>query len=153
MYKEKLKELREEKKVTQEEIAKILNIKRGVYSIFETEEKIMPIKHLDTLSKYFNVSLDYIFSFNEIKNYKENNPINLEKSVQRLKEFRKNNKLTQPKLAKILNIANGTIANYECGRNFIATPFLYDICKKYNVSADYLLGKSNNPIYRKKKDC
>lgn len=27
----------------------------------------------------------------------------------------------------------------------IATPFLYTICKEYNVSADYLLGKINKP--------
>ena len=29
----------------------------------------------------------------------------------------------------------------------IATPFLYTICKKYNISADYLLGKIDNPKY------
>jgi len=59
----------------------------------------------------------------------------------RIKSFRKENNLTQEKLASILNISDGTIAGYECGNNIIATPFLYDLCKKYHVSADYLLGR------------
>ncbi len=149
IYSKKLKEIREEKNVTQEEISSILNISRGVYSIYETESQIIPIKHLDVLSNYFNVSIDYLFQFTDIKNYDNSNPINLEVSVKRLKEFRKDNKITQVNLAKMLNVANGTIANYERGRNFIATPFLYDICKKYNISADYLLGKIVYPKFLK----
>lgn len=41
----------------------------------------------------------------------------------------------------MLNMARSALANYERGRNIIATPFLYTICTKYKVSADYLLGK------------
>ena len=147
IYSKKLKDIREEKNITQEEISNVLNISRGVYSVYETENQIIPIKHLDALSIYFNVSIDYLFQFTDIKNYDNNNSINLEISVKRLKEFRKDNKITQVNLAKMLNVANGTIANYECGRNFIATPFLYEICKKYKISADYLLGKVDNPKY------
>jgi transcriptional regulator with XRE-family HTH domain len=147
IYSKKLKDIREEKNITQEEISNVLNISRGVYSVYETENQIIPIKHLDVLSNYFNVSIDYLFQFTNIKNYDNSNSINLEISVKRLKEFRKDNKITQVNLAKMLNVANGTIANYECGRNFIATPFLYEICKKYKISADYLLGKVDNPKY------
>ena len=59
--------------------------------------------------------------------------------------FRKENKVTQVKLATILNTVQPVIANYEKGKFLIATPFLYTICKKYNISADYLLGKINEP--------
>ena len=71
------------------------------------------------------------------------------KSGNRLKEFRKENKLTQTKLASILNTTQSVIADYERGRYFISTPFLYTICKKYNISADYLLGRIDNPKYIK----
>ena len=64
----------------------------------------------------------------------------------RLKEFRKDHKLTQEKLASELNMARSALANYERGRNIIATPFLYTICTKYNISADYLLGKIDEKI-------
>ena len=75
------------------------------------------------------------------------NDINNIKAGQRLKEFRKDNKITQLKLAQILNTNQSVIANYERGRTVIATPFLYSICKKYNISADYLLGKIDSPKY------
>ena len=61
--------------------------------------------------------------------------------------IRNKNKLTQSKLAEILNTNQSVIANYERGRTPVATPFLYTICKKYNISADYLLGKTDSPKY------
>ncbi len=146
-YSKILKMLRENNSLTNIDMSKLLNISDSMYSRYEKQNQIIPIKHLDVLSNYFNVSIDYLFQFTDVKNYDNSNSINLEISVQRLKEFRKNNKITQVNLAKMLNVANGTIANYECGRNFIATPFLYEICKKYKISADYLLGKVDNPKY------
>ena len=69
--------------------------------------------------------------------------------VERLKELRKEYNLTQNQLAKVINVATSTISDYERGINVIATPFLYQICKKYHISADYLLGKVNDPKYLK----
>ena len=108
----------------------------------------MPIKRLNTYSNFFNVSLDYLFSFTNNKQYKNaKKEINPTLSGTRLKEFRKENKLTQEKLASILNTNKSVICGYEKGRYIIATPFLYQICKKYNISADYLLGKIDSPKY------
>ena len=151
IYKERLIELREEKNLKQYEVANILNIYKGGYNQYETEYVIIPIKHLNTLCNYFNVSIDYIFNFTNIKNYKNNKKnINKDLSKNRLKEFRKSNKLTQTDLANILNVSRTTITEYERGTNIIATPFLYTLCKKYNISADYLLGKTNNIVISKK---
>ena len=109
----------------------------------------MPIKHLLILCDYFKVSLDYLFNFTNQNLYvkqKETDKMILSK---RLKDFRKENKITQKKLAQELNTSQSTIADYERGKNMIPTPFLYTICKKYNISADYLLGRINNPKYLK----
>lgn len=84
--------------------------------------------------------LDYIFEFTNKKTYDEINT-NISKEPINLKKFRKSINLTQDKLAKALNTTQAVIANYERGRNLIGTPFLYDICKKYNISADYILGR------------
>ena len=54
-------------------------------------------------------------------------------------------KITQIELAKVLNTNQSVIANYERGRNYIATPFLYTISKTYHISADYLLGLIDTP--------
>ena len=146
MYKDRLKSIREENKITQEEIAKYIGIHRGRYSQYETEIDIFPINHLISACDFYNVSLDYIFDFTNEKQYTDtNNTVDNKQIGLRLKEFRKDNNLTQNKLASILNTNQSVIANYERGRNIIATPFLYEICNKYRVSADYLLGKINEP--------
>ena len=150
IYGERLKELREEKKLKQHEIATILNFHENGYGQFERETTLLPIKHLNTLSNFYKVSLDYIFNFTNNKEYKNlKSEINLELTGQRLKEFRKENKLTQEKLAKFLNTTHTNIVGYEKGKYIIATPYLYMICKKYHISADYLLGKTDNPKYLK----
>ena len=149
LYQNKLTELRDEQKLTQKELAKLLNIDRSVYGRYEKEYQIMPIKHLLILWDYFKVSLDYLFNFTNQNLYvkqKETDKMILSK---RLKDFRKENKITQKNLAQELNTSQSTIADYERGKNMIPTPFLYTICKKYNISADYLLGRINNPKYLK----
>ena len=142
----RLKELRLDNELLQKDLAKILNISEITYTHYESEYYIMPLKYLIILCDYFNVSLDYIFSFTNEKNY--NNIIanySLNDIKIRLKEFRKENKVTQDILANDLNTNRSVIANYERGRTLIATPFLYTICKKYNISADYLLGRIDEP--------
>ena len=147
IYKKRLIELRESKELKQYDIANILNIYKGLYNQYETEYEIIPIKHLNTLCNYFHVSFDYLFNLTDQLNYKNSQEqIDGIKVGNRLKEFRKEHKLTQEKLASILNMARSALANYERGRNIIATPFLYTICEKYNISADYLLGKIDEKI-------
>ena len=150
MYTKQLKFIREEKELPQKVLANILNIKENTYSEYETEYKIIPIKHLNKLCNYLNCSLDYIFEFTDKRNYifSENN-INYQLQHLRLKELRKKYNLTQKKLANIINVATSTISDYEIKEKSIATPFLYTICKKYNISADYLLGKIDSPKYLK----
>ena len=152
IYGKKVKDLRESKNLKLRDIDKLLNFELDSFGQFESEKTLLPIKHLNRLANYFNVSIDYLFSFTDIKNYPLLiNEIDTIKSGLRLKEFRKENKITQMKLSEILNTDNSTISKYEKGINVIATPFLYDICKKYNISADYLLGRIDEPKYLKEK--
>ena len=149
-YGKNLQYLRERNGLTQTQVGLLIQLDSGTYSHYEKEEILIPIKHLNTLVNYFNVSLDYIFSFTNILNYITiKNDINKILSGIRLKELRQEEKITQERLATILNVARSTIAEYERGTNLIATPFLYTICKKYNISADYLLGKVDSPKYLK----
>lgn len=145
MYKLQLRKEREKNNYTQEDLAKIINTSRSTYATYETEFLVMPIKHLTTLSDYLNVSLDYLFGFTKTKRYNnERENYNLKSASTRLREFRNENNMSQSKLAIILKCSPGTIPGYELGRYLIATPFLYTICKKYKISADYLIGKTDN---------
>ena len=150
MYGNRLKKLRDRNGLTQENLGKHINVTKQAFHHFEKEYTIIPIKHLNSLCNYFNFSLDYIFDFTNIIKYEHTNAeIKPEIMKNRLKEFRKENKLSQEKLADLLKVVKGTIGNYETARSIIATPFLYTICKKYHISADYLLGKIDNPKYLK----
>ena len=143
-----LKKLRERVGLTLTDTAKIIEVSDTLYSRYEKEKQTIPLKHLITLCNYFEVSLDYIFDFTDIKKYpKYRNNIDNLLMQKHLKEFRKDNKLTQEQLATILNTTHSVIADYERGRYLIATPFLYMICLKYKISADYLLGRIDKPKY------
>ena len=71
MYK-RLKELREDKDLTQSQIAKYLNMSQTGYSKYETGENDIPTKVLIELSKFYGVSVDYLLELtNELKPYKK----------------------------------------------------------------------------------
>lgn len=146
----RLQKLRKEKNLTQEELANILQIARVTYNHYEVQENIIPLIHLNSLANYFGVSIDYILSLTDTLYY-PNSCMNIDDELfpKRLKEFRKENKLTLEKVASSINTNKSVICNYERGRNLIVTSFLYSICKEYNISADYLLGKTNEPKYFK----
>lgn len=147
-YGNKLKTIRISKQLTQEQVANLLNINRSTYKEYELQNSIFPSKYLWNLTNILDVSIDYIFGFTEKSKYNEpNQKLDKVKSGLRLKEFRKENKLTQLKLASVLNTTQSVIADYEKGRYLIATPFLYTICFKFHISADYLLGRVDNPKY------
>ncbi len=59
-YYQRLKDLREDKKLIQNEIAKILNTSQKQYSRWETGEYQIPFDKAIELSEYYKVSLDYL---------------------------------------------------------------------------------------------
>ena len=150
-YGERLTHLRERLGITQKHMANILNIDPSLYRRYEKELQTIPNKHLIKVADYFEVSIDYLFNFTNIKCYpKIHKDFDIKKICERLKEFRKENNLTQELLAEILNTTQSVIADYERGRYLLSTPNLYTISNKYQISADYLLGKIDKKITLKK---
>lgn len=140
----KIKDLREEYDLTQLKMSEIMNVSKSNYARWETNESIIPLKHLNNLCNYFNVSMDYITGLSKEKNYIIiNKKLNKELIGKRLKEFRENNNLTQEELSKQINTSHSTISAYESGKTMLLTAFAYDICKKYNISLDYLCGRTD----------
>lgn len=67
----RLKELREDSDITQEELANYLHIKQNTYSQYENGQRQIPINILISLAKYYNTSTDYILGLtNEPLPYK-----------------------------------------------------------------------------------
>ena len=60
MYFKRIKDLREDNDLTQEVIAKYLNITQRAYSYYETGERDFPIDILIKLADYYQTSIDYL---------------------------------------------------------------------------------------------
>ena len=59
-YKERLRELREDRDLSQREIAELLNCTQTAYGKWENGKRDIKIDDLIKLAKFYNVSLDYI---------------------------------------------------------------------------------------------
>lgn len=66
-YIERIRELREDNDKTQSEIADILCTTQQVYSRYEKGENEIPVRHIITLCKYYNISADFILGLSDKK--------------------------------------------------------------------------------------
>ena len=64
--------------------------------------------------------------------------------AENLKTLRKSKGLTQVQFAEIFNISSGTIAMWETNKRVPDTSMLIKIAEFFNVTVDYLLGKTVN---------
>lgn len=58
----------------------------------------------------------------------------------RLKDLREDAHQTQDQIAKILGVTRQQYGLYETGQREIKLQLLIELCRYYNVSADYILG-------------
>lgn len=63
----------------------------------------------------------------------------------RLRELRSQKGISQKPLSELLEVTVTQISDMENGRTFTTIPKLYLLCEYFNVSADYLLGLSDDP--------
>lgn len=61
----------------------------------------------------------------------------------KIKELRESEKLNQKELAKALNISNTTLSQYETGQRTPSDDIKIKIAEFFNVSLDYLLGRTD----------
>jgi len=67
------------------------------------------------------------------------------KIIFRLKELRKKKKISQVRLAIELDLAQNSISRYESGAREADYRTLIAFADFFNVSLDYLLGRTDNP--------
>ena len=138
----RIKYLLDDNDLSKVKMAEIVGVSKSNYARWETDENIIPLKHLNKVCNYFNVSMDYITGLSNKRNYKGiNKKLNKELIGKRLKTFRTENNLSQEALAKEINTSHSTISAYETGKTMLLTAFAYDIAKKYNISMDWICGR------------
>ena len=63
--------------------------------------------------------------------------------IKRIRDLREDNDKTQQEIADILGTSQTMYARYERGANELPIHHLITLCRYYKVSADYILGISN----------
>ncbi len=67
MIGKRLKKIRENRKISQEEIANVLGIKKITYFKYESGEINIPIPKLIEIARYFETTPNYLLGFDEIE--------------------------------------------------------------------------------------
>lgn len=99
----RLKELRQQKKLYQKDIAKYLNIAISTYSYWENGTYDIDLLNLQKLADYYNVSIDYILGHDyDYKN--SDNFLNSNDEKELIKIYRKCNEKNK---TLIMGYANG----------------------------------------------
>ena len=76
MYLKRLKDLREDNELKQDDVARILNITRQQYSLYELGKRTLPIDLLMKLAEFYDTSTDYIIGRTNNKNINKEKIIN-----------------------------------------------------------------------------
>ena len=63
----------------------------------------------------------------------------------RMRNLREDKDLTQAKVGEILNKSQQGYSHIESGRAELKIEDLAKLCKFYNISADYIIGLTDNP--------
>ena len=138
----RIKDLRAKNNVSQNTIATYLDINQSAYSKFELNKATIPIEILNKLANYYHVSLDYLLKISDDLGsgiiWKD-----LDRKLvgENLKKLRKEKKLYQETLAQEIGTSHSLISEYESGKKLVSLTYGYAICKKYDISLDWLYGK------------
>ena len=61
----RIKDLREDRDLNQAEIAKIIKTTQQQYSKYENETNEIPVRHVVTLCKFYQISADWLLGLSE----------------------------------------------------------------------------------------
>ena len=142
-----MKETREDKDLTQNELSDIIGVARSTYAGWENGIDTIPLSRLNDLCNYFDISLDYMCGISKNKQYKNEilNKISKTTIGKKLKYIRMKNGDTQMKVANKIHTEQSNYSRYERGITLISTSLIMSFSKNYEVSLDYLCGKKKEP--------
>ena len=110
MFNERLKELRENKKISQAKLAKILDVAASTVSMWEAGNRNPDYFMLNKIAHFFNVSIDYLL----LEEYEDNNETDTMIGL-KIKEARKAKDMSQKDLATKIGLTIHAIKKYENG--------------------------------------
>ena len=131
-FAERLKLLRKNKKMTQVQMAKFLGITERHYRLYEADGVDVPMSKVIKLSNFFNITLDYLLGLSD-----DDTPrgYNLEEQDDPVR-------INARHIGKIPEIRKQL-------KEMFTEEELFMVAEMFNVSLDYLVGRSDNPEINK----
>lgn len=141
-----MREIREKRNLTQQQVADMMHVHRTTYNAWENGKDFISFSRLYQFALLFNVSLDYLIGKAPFVPIEYPRATTLDKNVvgEKIKNFRESKNLSQEQLAKILNVSQGSISNYETGNTLITTSYILTLVNKYDCSLDDFTQNKNS---------
>ena len=128
----RLKELRKERRLSQAEVAKILNITQSGYSLWELDKVSIDNRSLQKLANLYNVSIDYILGKSKTITEMTNDEVDL------IEKYRKLNEIEQIKVkAYLQGIFDNKEEKTNAYKNFTNNSFNNAIINSKNNNINF----------------
>ena len=126
--KNRIRELREFRNVSQEELATALDTTQQSISLYESGDREPKLKVWQKLANFFDISVPYIQGFDENKS-------------NRLKKLRDKKRVSQGDLAKTIGLTHQAISQYENGKRNPNEKVWQQLADYFDVSVPYIKGE------------
>ena len=146
MFTSNIRKLRKEFHASQPQLAKEIGYGKSVISSWELGEQIPSAKAIIILSRYFQVSADYILNVtddNTMLHRIDDLDVDISIFNKRLKELRISKNLSQDQLAKRTGLTQTSINHWENGKCQPNANAIVALARFFEVTSDYLLGESD----------
>ena len=147
-----LKNMRDYFGYTQQEVADHINVRRSLYSNYESNTCVIPLKNLIKIANFYQMTVDSLLGLTDHEKITYEMSFNPEVISQNIISVRKELNLSQRKLADTLNIGKTTLTDYENQKYIASTAFIYDLSKLSNISIDWILGRKKRKYLSKKNN-
>ena len=147
-----LKNMRDYFGYTQQEVANHINVRRSLYSNYESNTCVIPLKNLIKIANFYQMTVDSLLGLTDHEKITYEMSFNPEVISQNIISVRKELNLSQRKLADTLNIGKTTLTDYENHKYIASTAFIYDLSRLSNISIDWILGRKNRKYLSKKNN-
>ena len=142
---ERMKDIRTYFDNTQNELADYLKVSRSTYAGWENGIDAIPLLKLNDFCNYYGRILDYICGLSDTKKYEIiNDKGDKEVLGNNLKDIRNKSNDSQAKVAEIIKVDQSNYSKYELGKILIHTYPLIEFAKYYEISIDWLCGKTKD---------
>ena len=147
MFNNNLKTLRENKNLSQREVADHFKLKYSTYNDWEQNRVMLSIEKADMFALYYEVSITTVLGINNnINKHKKLKPLNYDKLLDNLNKLKTKNNDSFTKIGNNLFCKRQVAHRYFSNQRKISVDVLYNLARYYEVDIDTLCGKTDKEI-------